>query len=794
MKKIITVASYFIGVEGGEGPKPPAPHPEDVRVQKPTPRGPNMSEPETEKPTAKKMRGTGSTTQMPYFNSSIAVMQSTRRPNAAAKQKPNNEKRSPPREKDAERPPKDKKEKNSQQKKSQKHHKKKSQTPSPKRVEKRKEFDRNRKQEVEEHRLQIEKELLYKREGWLEAELKTFQQKSKKSDKDIKDLRNGKIKLPDMMRTILQLQEKAWMEGRLGDEKKWEKENAQSADKEFDKLMKKEEPEEESTGSEGEYESYEDEDEHELEHLHRIAASREKQREKTVGHPVWKQELLDQRASWEDEIEKKNEEYEERFAKLGMDNNDTKNNGNYEKLMAERSEFERKMYAEEQVWEEEMRVNHREQRDWEIQMILDEREWEKEIRDKGRSWEDKFIKEHGFNDITKSIMDEARKMERDIIQKARKADEKEIAEKREHGRKELLKEQDGFQSKVGPLPWDEGMHEKMDELNKIMEEERLAWDEKMVAKADEWFMNFAQSKVGMITELGSEVGIKLWKEEVEHAKNKKELEAKAADIEWQMNAEKQILEKGLQWQKELVQAATELAEKDRKDLGEKFETMTKLESEWMRDTFSEHKDWELERMAKEREWIQKAQEEHRKERSRKLLEKKIAKEKAAASERRGPPIPKGVPGTPEDESISDDEEEEDWEALNLKMMRARLEMDTDRLREQLEWDEQVMVKEQEWKNFLMDLAKTGATKIPETHLRERLTTHERWHSETEEFQAKWKKRFHEYSEEYRHVQEYNDHMAKLERHQEEMRRWHEENQGWYYNFEDNSKKRRREEL
>merc|ERR1739848_976909 len=169
-------------------------------------------------------------------------------------------------------------------------------------------------------------------------------------------------------------------------------------------------------------------------------------------------------------------------------------------------------------------------------------------------------------------------------------------------------------------------------------------------------------------------------------RQKHELEAKAADIEWQMNAEKQILEKGLQWQKELAAAATNLAEKDRTDLGEKFETMTQLESEWMRDTFSEHKDWELERMAKEREWIQQAQEEHSKAKAKRALERKIEKSKAAIERGESPPPPSGE----DDISTEDDEddEEEDWEALNLKMMRARLEMDTDRLqKDRLEWDE-----------------------------------------------------------------------------------------------------------
>merc|ERR1711861_89509 len=96
-----------------------------------------------------------------------------------------------------------------------------------------------------------------------------------------------------------------------------------------------------------------------------------------------------------------------------------------------------------------------------------------------------------------------------------------------------------------------------------------------------------------------------------------------------------------------------------------------------------------------------------------------------------------------------------------------------------------MLKEQEWKNSLLALVKTGATKIPETHLRERLSTHEKWHQETEEFQKKWAKKFEEYLAEFHHVQEYNDHMAQLEKHQEEMRQWQEQNDGWYYDWNNN---------
>merc|ERR1739848_778201 len=145
-----------------------------------------------------------------------------------------------------------------------------------------------------------------------------------------------------------------------------------------------------------------------------------------MGAPVWKQELLDQRAAWEDEIEKKNEEFELRFKSIPEQGKNAKDAEELKaKIDKERAEWEQKMYAEEQVWEEQMRNNHREQRDWEIQMILEEREWEESVRAKGREWEDKFIKEHGLDEITKSIMDEARAMERQIIMKAREADEKE---------------------------------------------------------------------------------------------------------------------------------------------------------------------------------------------------------------------------------------------------------------------------------------------------------------------------------------------------------------------------------
>lgn len=194
MKKIITVASYFIRVDAD--PQPPAPHPEDNLRKKPS-EGETYP-PYTTQSTAaqkKKMRGYSSTS-VPYFNSSLIVMQSTRKPNNSR------EGRKQKKEKKEKREPKHREQRDFEfeepRRGSYKPHKEpKNGTRGPKRTtagapnkkqasrgkrdDARKEFDKNRKKQIEKHRAKIEKELKYKKKRMVRKRIKIISKESKKN-------------------------------------------------------------------------------------------------------------------------------------------------------------------------------------------------------------------------------------------------------------------------------------------------------------------------------------------------------------------------------------------------------------------------------------------------------------------------------------------------------------------------------------------------------------------------------------------------------------------------------------
>lgn len=327
---------------------------------------------------------------------------------------------------------------------------------------------------------------------------------------------------------------------------------------------------------------------------------------------------------------------------------------------------------------------------------------------------------------------------------------------------QALKKQLGWTTLPPELDWDDEMKKKNEELQEYGRTTKDAWYQKMNDEAEEWLAELLKKKPEFIKQYGEEEGEKKWDEEHDKEQLKQEKIYKDRDAEWQVNFELDILHKGLEWQKQLAET-------------QKFETMTKREQDWIRESFEETKNWELFRMDKELKFLGETKQKYAEKKAKEDEEKK--KIKAEQEEKR------------KKNQITDDchldennkcvkpsefqDVEKDLEKLTHQMNLEKAELDAERLKAQLELDETVIKKESEWKDYLLNLAKAGEKIIPAAHVQERIKTRNAWDQELQELNKAWTEGMEKGRQEYAEVIEANE-RAEQEAYRQEMLRLQEE--------------------
>lgn len=322
---------------------------------------------------------------------------------------------------------------------------------------------------------------------------------------------------------------------------------------------------------------------------------------------------------------------------------------------------------------------------------------------------------------------------------------------------QALKRQLGWTTLPPELDWDDEMKKKNEELQEYGRTSKDAWYQKLNDEAEEWLAEFLKKKPEFIKQYGEE-GEKKWDEEHDKEQMKQEKIYKQRDGEWQVNFELDILHKGLEWQKQFAET-------------QKFETMTKREQDWIRESFEETKNWELFRMGKELKFLEETNQKYAEKKAKEDEEKK--KIKAEQEEKR------------KKNQITDDchldennqcvkpskrhVAEKDQVKLTHQMNLEKAELDGERLKAQLELDENVIKKESEWKDYLLNLAKAGEKIIPADHLQERIKTRDAWDQDLQELNKAWTEGMEKGRLEYAEVIEANERAE-----QEEMLRLQEE--------------------